>query len=163
MRFSASRLLCLDVPCLWMRTATPTPSWRPLLFPYIHASCYLLAEGETDTIFATGVYQRAPGRPQGTPVQVTWDSPHQSLLDTGKLLLKPEGEWIHPRTHRCHFKGRPFNGREGGFLGRAWLAPQRFRLALLHKLRETAPKDSMGSCGLGRATWGNCSLGTWTV
>ena len=55
--FLPSRLLCLDMPCLWMRTATPTPSWRPLLFPYIHASCYLLAEGATDTIFATGVYQ----------------------------------------------------------------------------------------------------------
>ena len=93
-------------------------------------------------------------------MQVTWDSPHQSLLDTVKLLLKPEGEWIHPRTHRCHFKGRSFNGREGGFLGRAWLTSQELRLALLHKLRETVPKDSMGSRGLGGATWGNCSLGT---
>ena len=81
-------------------------------------------------------------------MQVTWDSPHQSLLDTVKLLLKPEGEWIHPRTHRCHFKGRSFNGREGGFLGRTWLAPQEFRLALLHKLRE-------GQHGVVWAGWGH--------
>ena len=62
-------------------------------------------------------------------MQVIWDSPHQSLLDTGKLLLKPEGEWIHPRT-QVSFQRETFQWQRGWFSRESLAGSSRIQIGI---------------------------------